>query len=146
MSRGFSQQEGEDYDKTLTPVIEEIVPVFMKTTRTTMIHIQYEMQGEQSPYLKLSGSWCSTLVVSWRHDYCSITPIKEEELSSVSVIEPLSVLDETVVVINKRSYSQILAATVRMKQSMYLILSYLHERIKSTFSIIHSKFQMKMFL
>jgi hypothetical protein len=39
MSRGFSQPEGEDYDKTLTPVIEEIVPVFMKTTRTTMIHI-----------------------------------------------------------------------------------------------------------
>jgi hypothetical protein len=31
--------EGEDYDKTLTPVIEEIVPIFMKTTRTTMIHI-----------------------------------------------------------------------------------------------------------
>jgi hypothetical protein len=39
MSRGFSQQEGEDYDETLTPVIEEIVPVFMKTTKTTMIHI-----------------------------------------------------------------------------------------------------------
>jgi hypothetical protein len=28
VSRGFSQQEGEDYDETLTPVIEEIVPVF----------------------------------------------------------------------------------------------------------------------
>jgi hypothetical protein len=39
VSRGFSQQEGEDYDETLTPVIEEIVPVFLKTTRTTMIHI-----------------------------------------------------------------------------------------------------------
>jgi hypothetical protein len=39
VSRGFSQQEGEDYDETLTPVIEEIVPIFMKTTRTTMIHI-----------------------------------------------------------------------------------------------------------
>jgi hypothetical protein len=39
VSRGFSQQEGEDYDETLTPIIEEIVPVFMKTTRTTMIHI-----------------------------------------------------------------------------------------------------------
>jgi hypothetical protein len=39
VSRGFSQQEGEDDDETLTPVIEEIVPVFMKTTRTTMIHI-----------------------------------------------------------------------------------------------------------
>jgi hypothetical protein len=38
-SRGFSQQEGEDYDETLAPVIEEIVPLFMKTTRTTMIHI-----------------------------------------------------------------------------------------------------------
>jgi hypothetical protein len=36
MFRGFSQQKGEDYDKTL---IEEIVPVFMKTARTTMIHI-----------------------------------------------------------------------------------------------------------
>jgi hypothetical protein len=30
VSRGFSQQEGEDYDETLTPVIEEIVPVFVK--------------------------------------------------------------------------------------------------------------------
>jgi hypothetical protein len=39
VSKGFSQQEGEDYEETLTPVIEEIVPVFMKTTRTTMIHI-----------------------------------------------------------------------------------------------------------
>jgi hypothetical protein len=39
VSKGFSQQEGEDYDKTLTPVIEEIVPVFMKTNITTMIHI-----------------------------------------------------------------------------------------------------------
>jgi hypothetical protein len=39
VSIGFSQQEGEDYDETLTPVIGEIVPVFMKTTRTTMIHI-----------------------------------------------------------------------------------------------------------
>jgi hypothetical protein len=39
VSRGFSQQEGEDYDKTLTPVIEEIVLVFMKITRTTMTHI-----------------------------------------------------------------------------------------------------------
>jgi hypothetical protein len=39
VSRGFSQQEGEDYDETLTPVIEEIVPIFMKTTGTTMIHI-----------------------------------------------------------------------------------------------------------
>ena len=36
VSRGFFQQKGEDYAKTL---IEEIVPVFMKTTRTTMIHI-----------------------------------------------------------------------------------------------------------
>jgi hypothetical protein len=71
VSRGFSQQEGEDYDETLTPVIEEIVSVFTKTTRTTMIHIQYEMQGEQSPYLKLSGSGCSTLVGPWRHDYNS---------------------------------------------------------------------------
>jgi len=39
VSRGFSQQEGEDYDETLTPEIEEIVPVIVKTTRTTMIHI-----------------------------------------------------------------------------------------------------------
>ena len=56
MSRGFSQQEGEDYDGTLTPVIEEIVPVFMKTTRTTMIQIQYEIQGEQAPYLRIELS------------------------------------------------------------------------------------------
>jgi hypothetical protein len=39
VSRGFSKQEGEDYDETLTPVIEEIVLVFMKTTKKTMIHI-----------------------------------------------------------------------------------------------------------
>jgi hypothetical protein len=39
VSRGFSQQEGEDYDETLTPVIGEIIAVFMKTTGTTMIHI-----------------------------------------------------------------------------------------------------------
>jgi hypothetical protein len=36
MSRGFSQQKGEDYDETLS---EEIVPVIMKTTKKTMIHI-----------------------------------------------------------------------------------------------------------
>jgi hypothetical protein len=71
VSRGFSQQEGEDYDETLTPIIEEIVPVFMKTTRTTMINIQYEMQGVKSPYLKLSGSWCSTLFGPWKHEYNS---------------------------------------------------------------------------
>jgi hypothetical protein len=58
--RGFSQQEGEDYDETLTPVIEEIIPVFMKTTRTTMIH---EMQGEQSPYLKIE--WQLVQYISW---------------------------------------------------------------------------------
>jgi len=40
VSKGFSQQEGEDYDETL---IEEIVQVLMKTNKTTMIHIQYEM-------------------------------------------------------------------------------------------------------
>jgi hypothetical protein len=39
VSKGFSQQEGEYYDETLTPVIEKIVPIFMNTTRTTMIHI-----------------------------------------------------------------------------------------------------------
>jgi hypothetical protein len=39
VSRGFSQQEGEDYDETLSLVIEEIVPVFVKTTKTTMISI-----------------------------------------------------------------------------------------------------------
>jgi hypothetical protein len=54
------------------------------------------MQGKISPYLKLSGSWCSTTVGSWRHDYDRINPMKEEELSSISVIEALSVLDETV--------------------------------------------------
>jgi hypothetical protein len=47
MSRGFSQQEGEDYDETLAPVIEEIVLVFMKTTITTMILIQCEFQREK---------------------------------------------------------------------------------------------------
>jgi hypothetical protein len=51
VSRRFSQQEGEDYDGTLAPVIEEIVPVLMKTARTTMILIQYEIQREQSLYL-----------------------------------------------------------------------------------------------
>jgi hypothetical protein len=39
VSRGFSQQQGEDYDEKLTPEIEEIVPIFMNTTRTTIIHI-----------------------------------------------------------------------------------------------------------
>jgi hypothetical protein len=72
VSRGLSQQEGEDYDETLTLVIEQIVLVFMKTTRTTMIDIKYEMQGKKSPYLKLSGSRCITLVGSWRHDYDKI--------------------------------------------------------------------------
>jgi hypothetical protein len=43
VSRIFSQQEGEDYDETLAPEIKEIVPVFIKTTRTTMIQKQYEM-------------------------------------------------------------------------------------------------------
>jgi hypothetical protein len=31
VSREFSHQEGEDYDETLTPEIEEIVPIVMKT-------------------------------------------------------------------------------------------------------------------
>jgi hypothetical protein len=39
VSRGFSQKEGEDYDETLAPVIEEIVPMFMKIIKTTMILI-----------------------------------------------------------------------------------------------------------
>jgi hypothetical protein len=39
VSRGFSQQEGEDYDETLTPLIEEIVPIIMKKTRKTMFLI-----------------------------------------------------------------------------------------------------------
>jgi hypothetical protein len=45
---------GEEYDETPSPVIEEIVLVFMKTTRTTMILILYEIQGEQFLYLRLS--------------------------------------------------------------------------------------------
>jgi hypothetical protein len=36
VSKVFSHQKGEYYDEKL---IEEIVPVFMNTTRTTMIHI-----------------------------------------------------------------------------------------------------------
>jgi hypothetical protein len=102
VSRGFSQQEGEDYDETLAPVIEEILPIFMKTTRTSTIQIQYEIEGEQSLYLRLSASWCSTLVRLWRHDYNiadRVTSMKEEELLSVSIIEPLSVSDEGVAVI-----------------------------------------------
>jgi len=54
VSRGFFQQEGKDYDETLAPIIEERVPVFVKTARTTMVPIQYEIQREQSPYLRLS--------------------------------------------------------------------------------------------
>jgi hypothetical protein len=46
VSKGFSQQEGEDYDETLAPVIEEIVLVFVKTARTTVIPTQYEIQRE----------------------------------------------------------------------------------------------------
>jgi hypothetical protein len=74
VSRGFFQQE--EKTMTLAPVIEEIVPVFVKTSRTTMIPIQYEIQREQSLYLRLS---------------------------------------------------------------------FLHERRKATFNIIHSQFQMKLF-
>jgi hypothetical protein len=44
---------GEYYDETLAPLIEEIVPVFVKTTRTTMILIQYETQREKSLYLRM---------------------------------------------------------------------------------------------
>jgi hypothetical protein len=54
VSKGFSQQEGEDYDETLAPVIEEIVPVFVKTTRSTMISIEYEIQRKQSLFLRMS--------------------------------------------------------------------------------------------
>jgi hypothetical protein len=39
VSIGFSQQEGEDYNEKLAPIIEEIVLVFIKTTKTTMIMI-----------------------------------------------------------------------------------------------------------
>jgi hypothetical protein len=46
-----------------------------------------------------------------------VTSIKEEELPSVSVIEPLSVSDEVVAMMEWRSYSHISTATVRMKQS-----------------------------
>jgi hypothetical protein len=54
VSKGFSQQEEEDYDKTLAPIIEEIVPVLVKTIQTTMIPIQYDIQREKSMYLRLS--------------------------------------------------------------------------------------------
>jgi hypothetical protein len=46
----------------------------------------------------------------------SVTSMKEEELSLVSVIEPLSVSDEVVAMMEKRNYSQISAVTVRMEQ------------------------------
>jgi hypothetical protein len=54
LSRGFSQQEREDYDDTLTLVIEEIVPEFVKEIRITMIQIQYEIKGEKSLYFIFS--------------------------------------------------------------------------------------------
>jgi hypothetical protein len=54
------------------------------------------MQGEQSPYFKLSGGWCSTLVGDMTTIKYRVTSMKEEELHSVSVIEPLSVSDEVV--------------------------------------------------
>jgi hypothetical protein len=54
VSRGFSHQEGEYYDETLAPIIKEIVPLFVKIVRTTMLLIQYEIQREKSLYLRLS--------------------------------------------------------------------------------------------
>jgi hypothetical protein len=54
VSIGFSQQEEEDYDETLAPIIEEVVTVFAKTSRETMILIHYEIQRDQSLYLRLS--------------------------------------------------------------------------------------------
>jgi hypothetical protein len=47
----------------------------------------------------LNANWCSTSVGSWRHDYDRINPMKEEDLSSVLVIEPLSVPNEIVAMI-----------------------------------------------
>ena len=46
-----------------------------------------------------------------------VTSTKEEELPSVSVIEPLSVSNEVVVVIKKRIYSQISTTIVMTEQS-----------------------------
>ena len=45
-----------------------------------------------------------------------VTSMKEEELPSVSVIEPLSVSNEVVAMMEYRNYSQISAVTVRMEQ------------------------------
>jgi hypothetical protein len=45
-----------------------------------------------------------------------VTSMKEEELPSVSVIEPLSVSNEVVAIMEYRSYSQISTVTVRMEQ------------------------------
>jgi hypothetical protein len=44
------------------------------------------------------------------------TSMKEEEIPSVSVIESLSVLDEVVALMKKRSYFQISTVIVRMEQ------------------------------
>jgi hypothetical protein len=52
VSRGFFYQEGEYYEETLTLVIEEIFPVFVKKTRT-MISIQYEFQGGAVPVFEI---------------------------------------------------------------------------------------------
>jgi hypothetical protein len=46
VSRGFYQQEGEDYDKTLTPVIEEIVLVFMKISSFVLMLLRFQPCAE----------------------------------------------------------------------------------------------------
>jgi hypothetical protein len=43
VSIGFSNKKGEDYDETLAPIIEEIVPMLVKTTITTMILTHYDI-------------------------------------------------------------------------------------------------------
>jgi hypothetical protein len=45
-----------------------------------------------------------------------VTSMKEEELPSISIIEPLSVSNKVVAVMKERIYSQVSTVIVRMEQ------------------------------
>jgi hypothetical protein len=62
----------------------------------------------------------------------SVTHMKEEELSSVSFIEPLLVSDEIVSMMEYRSYSLISVVTMRMEQPFSTLDQV---QVKSTSSI-----------